>query len=47
MASPTQTVVDKSTPNPLKTKGLIKILTELIPFDFSSKVLYQFPSMEW
>ena len=31
MASPTQTVVGKGTPNLLKAEGLLKILVVLIP----------------
>ena len=31
MASPTQMVVDKDTPNPLIAKGLLKILRDLVP----------------
>jgi len=46
MANPTQTVVGKVTLNPLIAEGLLKILKELISFD-SSRILYQFPSMEW
>ena len=30
MASPTQTVVDNGTPNPLITEGLLKILMDLV-----------------
>jgi len=31
MASPTQTVVSKVTPNPLIADGLLKILRDLVP----------------
>jgi len=31
MASPTQTVVGKDTPNPLIAEGLLKILRDLVP----------------
>jgi len=31
MASPTQTVVGKDTPNPLIAEGLLKILGDLVP----------------
>ena len=31
MASPTQTVVGKGTPNPLIAEGLLKILRDLVP----------------
>jgi len=31
MASPTQTVVGKGSPNPLIAEGLLKILRELVP----------------
>ena len=31
MASPTQTVVGKGTPNPLIAEGLLKILVDLVP----------------
>jgi len=46
MASPTQTVVGKGKPNPLITEGLLKILRELI-LSNPTKILYQFPQMEW
>ena len=46
MASPTQTVDGKGLPNPLIAEDLLKILRELIPFD-SSRILYQFSSIEW
>ena len=32
MASPTQTVVGKGTPNPLIAEGLLKILRDLVSF---------------
>ena len=31
MASPTQTIVGKGTPNPLIAEGLLKILRDLVP----------------
>jgi len=42
MASPTQTVVGKVVPNPLTAEGLLKILRDLIPLDFSPKSLTNF-----
>ena len=39
MASPTQMVVGKDTPNLLIPEGLLKILRDQIPFD-SSRILY-------
>ena len=33
MASPTQTVVGKGIPNPLKSEDLLKILRDMFPFD--------------
>jgi len=47
MASPTQTVVGKGISNPLTVEGLLKILRDPFPFDSFSKIIYQFPSMEW
>ena len=46
VASPTQMVVGKGIPNPLTAEGLLKILRDMIPFDFLSKITYQFPSIE-
>jgi len=46
MASPTQTVVGKGKPNLLIDEDLLKILKDLISFD-SSRIIYQFPPMEW
>ena len=46
MASPTQTVVGKGTPNPLIAEGLLKILSGLGP-TLSSKIPYQFSYTEW
>ena len=37
MASPTQTVVGKGISNPLTAEDLLKILRDLIPFDFAAK----------
>ena len=39
MARPTQTVVGKGIPNLLTAEGLLKILRDLIPFDFPPKSL--------
>ena len=47
MASPTQTVVGKGISNPLIAEDLLKILRDLFPFDFLSKITYQFSSIEW
>ena len=38
MASPTQTVVGKGTPNPLIAEGLLKILVVLIPLSPSKSL---------
>jgi len=46
MAFPTQTIVGKDKLNPLIDEGLLKILRDIIAFG-SSRILYQFPSMEW
>jgi len=45
MASPTQTVVGKGTPNPLIAEDLLKILSGL-GSTLSSKIPYQFSSTE-
>ena len=42
----TQTVVGKGKINPLIVDGLLKILRERI-LPNSTKILYQFPPMEW
>jgi len=47
MASPTQTVVGKGIPNPLTAEGLLKNPRGLDPIWFSSKISYEFLSMEW
>jgi len=39
MASPTQMVVGKGIPNPLTAEGMLKILSDLIPFDSPPKSL--------
>ena len=46
MASLTQMVVSKGKLNLLIAEVLLKILRDLIP-PISTKILYQFPSMEW
>jgi len=46
MTSQTQTVVGKSTPNPLIVEGLLKILSGLGP-TLSSKIPYQLSHTEW
>jgi len=46
MASLTQTVVCKGTPNLLITEGSLKILRDLIP-PFPTKISYKFSFMEW
>jgi len=46
MANLTQTGVGKSRLNSLIAEGLLEIIWDLIPVDFS-RIPYKFPSMEW